>query len=196
MVGLAAVGARRFGPEWLVRLQRPKADRRLAIIESLPLDPARRLVLVRLDGTERLLLLGEGRFAGRAPRRAAKTGASRVIRRLAACLHKPTWAEIRRAALISLVTTAFSLVVPAAALAQAVNIDLGNGAGLTDRVIQLVGLITVLSLAPSIVIMTTSFVRIVVVLSLLRQALGLQQTPPNSVLISLTLFLTAIVMVS
>ena len=62
LIGLAAVLARRFGPEWLVRLQRPKADRRLAIVESLPLDPARRLVLVRLDGVERLLLLGEGRF--------------------------------------------------------------------------------------------------------------------------------------
>jgi flagellar protein FliO/FliZ len=61
LVGLAAFAARRFGPEWLVRLQRPKADRRLAIVESLPLDPARRLVLVRLDATERLILLGEGR---------------------------------------------------------------------------------------------------------------------------------------
>jgi flagellar protein FliO/FliZ len=62
LVGLAAVIARRFGPEWLTRLQRPKAERRLAIIESLPLDPARRLVLVRLDASERLLLLGEGRM--------------------------------------------------------------------------------------------------------------------------------------
>jgi flagellar protein FliO/FliZ len=61
LIGLAAYAARRFGPEWLVRLQRPKAHRRLSIIESLPLDPARRLVLVRLDSTERLLLLGEGR---------------------------------------------------------------------------------------------------------------------------------------
>ena len=58
----------------------------------------------------------------------------------------------------------------------------------------MVGLLTVLSLAPSIVIMTTSFVRIVVVLGLLRTALGLQQSPPNAVLISLALFLTAIVM--
>jgi flagellar protein FliO/FliZ len=62
LIGLAAVGARRFGPEWLVRLQRPKANRRMSIIESLPLDPARRLVLVRLDSSERLLLLGEGRW--------------------------------------------------------------------------------------------------------------------------------------
>jgi flagellar protein FliO/FliZ len=67
LVGLAAVAARRFGPEWLVRLQRPKANRRLTIIESLPLDPARRLVLVRLDSTERLLLLGEGRLLNEVP---------------------------------------------------------------------------------------------------------------------------------
>ncbi|MDP3659564.1 flagellar type III secretion system pore protein FliP [Phenylobacterium sp.] len=81
-----------------------------------------------------------------------------------------------------------------AAAAQALNINLGTGAGLTERVVQLIGLMTVLSLAPSIVIMTTSFVRIVVVLSLLRTALGLQQSPPNAVIISLALFLTAIVM--
>jgi flagellar protein FliO/FliZ len=67
LVGLAAVVARRFGPEWMVRLQRPKAERRLAIVESLPLDPARRLVLVRLDSTERLLLLGEGRWLADVP---------------------------------------------------------------------------------------------------------------------------------
>ena len=87
-----------------------------------------------------------------------------------------------------------SLLFPAMAAGQAVNIDLGTGAGLTDRVIQLAALMTVLSLAPSIVIMTTSFVRIVVVLSLLRTALGLQQSPPNAVIISLSLFLSAIVM--
>ena len=100
----------------------------------------------------------------------------------------------RRAAGLAALTTLASLAFPAVALAQAVNINLGTGAGLTDRVVQLVGLMTVLSLAPSIVIMTTSFVRIVVVLSLLRTALGLQQSPPNSVNISLSLFLTAIVM--
>jgi len=74
------------------------------------------------------------------------------------------------------------------------NINLGTGDGLTARVLQLTALITVLSLAPSILIMTTSFVRIVVVLSLLRTAIGLQQAPPNAVIISLSLFLTAFVM--
>ena len=100
----------------------------------------------------------------------------------------------RRAAGLAALITLASLVFPAVATAQAVNINLGSGAGLTERVVQLIGLMTVLSLAPSIVIMTTSFVRIVVVLSLLRTALGLQQSPPNSVIISLALFLTAIVM--
>jgi len=100
----------------------------------------------------------------------------------------------RKAAVIAALTTLGFLVFPAAAAAQAVNINLGTGAGLTERVVQLIGLLTVLSLAPSIVIMTTSFVRIVVVLSLLRTALGLQQSPPNAVIISLSLFLTAIVM--
>jgi flagellar biosynthetic protein FliP len=100
-------------------------------------------------------------------------------------------ADLRRAASLSLLA---GLAIPGVAIAQAVNIDLGTGGGLTERVVQLVGLLTVLSLAPSIVIMTTSFVRIVVVLSLLRTALGLQQSPPNAVLISLALFLSAIVM--
>jgi flagellar biosynthetic protein FliP len=99
--------------------------------------------------------------------------------------------DFRNAGLISLLA---GLAVPGIAFAQAINVDLGTGAGLTERVVQLVGLLTVLSLAPSIVIMTTSFVRIVVVLSLLRTALGLQQSPPNAVLISLALFLSAIVM--
>jgi flagellar biosynthetic protein FliP len=103
-------------------------------------------------------------------------------------------AEWRRAAALAALTTIASLIFPVAAAAQALNVNLGTGAGLTERVVQLIGLMTVLSLAPSIVIMTTSFVRIVVVLSLLRTALGLQQSPPNSVIISLSLFLTAIVM--
>ncbi|WP_374534023.1 flagellar type III secretion system pore protein FliP [Phenylobacterium sp.] len=105
--------------------------------------------------------------------------------------HAEDW---RRAARLSAAATLVSLIFPAVALAQAINVDLGTGAGLSERVVQLVGLLTVLSLAPSIVIMTTSFVRIVVVLGLLRTALGLQQSPPNAVIISLALFLTAIVM--
>ncbi len=81
------------------------------------------------------------------------------------------------------------------AAAQTFNFDLGGESGSnTARIIQLVALLTVLSLAPSILIMVTSFTRIIVVLSFVRTALGIQQTPPNSVLISLALFLTAFVM--
>jgi flagellar protein FliO/FliZ len=61
LIGLAAWGARRYGPATLLRMQTPLAERRLKIVETLVLDPSRRLVLVRVDNQERLLLLGEGR---------------------------------------------------------------------------------------------------------------------------------------
>jgi flagellar biosynthetic protein FliP len=82
------------------------------------------------------------------------------------------------------------------AFAQSMSINLGDspGGGSTARLIQLVVLMTVISLAPSILIMTTSFMRIIIVLSFLRSALGLQQTPPNQVLAALALFLTAFIM--
>jgi flagellar biosynthetic protein FliP len=81
------------------------------------------------------------------------------------------------------------------ALAQSLSLDLGDDAGpLTGRIVQLVVLMTVLSLAPAILIVTTSFTRLIVVLSLLRSAMGVQSTPPNVVLISLALFLTAFIM--
>src|SRR5690606_3955531 len=85
-----------------------------------------------------------------------------------------------------------SLAAPAAA--QSLSLDLGDGASATGRIVQIIALITVLSLAPSILVMVTSFTRIIVVLSFLRNAMGVQQTPPNAVLISLALFLTAFVM--
>jgi len=79
---------------------------------------------------------------------------------------------------------AFAPEAFAQAAEPTLNVNLGTGEGLTARVLQLVALITVLTLAPSILIMTTSFVRIVVVLSLLRTALGLQQSPPNVVIVT------------
>jgi flagellar biosynthetic protein FliP len=85
-------------------------------------------------------------------------------------------------------------MLAAPAGAQDVSINFGQGSGLTERVIQMVALLTVLSLAPSILVMVTSFTRIVVVLSLLRTALGTATAPPNTVLVSLALFLTAFVM--
>ena len=95
--------------------------------------------------------------------------------------------------ILALGATLTICVTPAAA--QTFSLDLGDTDGsLTGRVIQLLLLFTVLSLAPSILVVLTSFTRIIVVLSLMRSALGIQQTPPNAVLISLALFLTAFVM--
>jgi flagellar biosynthesis protein FliP len=89
-------------------------------------------------------------------------------------------------------TTLAAAVSPA--VAQDISINFGQGGGLTERVIQLIAFITVLSLAPSILVMMTSFTRIVVVLSLLRTALGTATAPPNAVIVALALFLTAFVM--
>ena len=89
---------------------------------------------------------------------------------------------------------AILVVLPNTAFSQDISINFGQGAGLTERAIQMIALITVLSLAPSILVMMTSFTRIVVVLSLLRTALGTGTAPPNSVLMALALFLTAFIM--
>ena len=86
------------------------------------------------------------------------------------------------------------VLVAAPASAQSIQLDLGEGGSFTGQIVRLVLLLTVLSLAPSILVMVTSFTRIVIVLSFLRTAIGLQQTPPNAVLVSLALFLTGFVM--
>lgn len=94
-----------------------------------------------------------------------------------------------------LVAVAFAaFLLPTTVLAQSINLDLGQGPTTTARLVQITLLITVLTLAPSILVMVTCFTRIVVVLSFLRSAIGVQQTPPNVVLISLALFLTLFVM--
>ena len=81
------------------------------------------------------------------------------------------------------------------AAAQTLSLDLGgDGPTATGRIVQLFLLMTVLSLAPAILIMMTSFTRIVIVLSFLRTAMGTQGTPPNQVLVSLAIFLTMFVM--
>lgn len=83
------------------------------------------------------------------------------------------------------------------AFAQVLSLNMGDSEGggtLTGRVVQLMALLTVLSLAPSILMMMTSFTRIIVVLSFLRSAIGLQQTPPNAVMVSLAMFLTFFIM--
>lgn len=97
----------------------------------------------------------------------------------------------------TLLVVALCLLMPAVASAAgpSVSIDLGSDSPKqTAVVIQILILLTVLSLAPALFIMVTSFTRIVIVLSFLRQALGTQSVPPNQVLLSLALFLTMFIM--
>jgi flagellar biosynthetic protein FliP len=103
--------------------------------------------------------------------------------------------------LLLLLTILPVFLLPEMAIAQSLSLDLAGmdkeglgGGSAAARMIQLIMLMTVLSLAPSILVMVTSFTRIVVVLSFLRSAIGLQTTPPNQVIISLALFLTFFIM--
>jgi flagellar biosynthetic protein FliP len=91
----------------------------------------------------------------------------------------------------------FLAATTAGAVAQTVDLGSlipGGGGSATGRIIQLVAILTVLSVAPGLLIMVTSFTRFVVALSFLRSGLGLQSSPPNMVMISLSLFMTFYVM--
>lgn len=96
-----------------------------------------------------------------------------------------------------LAPVAAALLLPSLALAQSagnLNINVGDDLLNPTRAFQLIALLTVLSLAPSILLMVTSFTRIIIVFSFLRSAIGLQTSPPNGVLIGLALFLTSFIM--
>lgn len=107
----------------------------------------------------------------------------------------------RRFALALVHITAITLFIgtlfwAAPAEAQSFSVDLGQAGqtGTTSRLIQITVVMAVLSLAPSLLVMMTAFTRIVIVLSLLRSGIGAQGTPPNTVIIGLSLFLTFFVM--
>lgn len=121
------------------------------------------------------------------------------LRSLLPLLRSPALKANRTVFLLGLGMVAFGLAglivmgLVSPASAQSLNLNLDGGSS-TSRIVQLVALLTVLSIAPGILIMTTSFIRIVVVLSILRQALGTQSSPPNMVMVSLALFLTFFIM--
>jgi flagellar biosynthesis protein FliP len=89
------------------------------------------------------------------------------------------------------------LVATSGARAQTVDLNAlipAGGASASGRIIEMVALLTVLSVAPGLLIMVTSFTRFIIALSFLRSGLGIQSTPANLVLISLSLFMTFFVM--
>ncbi len=93
---------------------------------------------------------------------------------------------------IPLMCVLLALLSPAAA--QSISLDFGKQAGLSTNIVQFFILLTVLSVAPGIVMMITCFPFMVTVLSVLRQAIGVPQTPPNMMIMSLAMFLTFYVM--
>ncbi len=99
-----------------------------------------------------------------------------------------------RRAIVSGLCGAVLMMVPAIAGAQDLSFSLGDDGSISARTIQLFVLVTVLSLAPGLAIMVTCFPFLVTVLSILRQAIGLQQSPPNMLIVSLALFLTYFIM--
>ena len=99
---------------------------------------------------------------------------------------------MRAGRLLALSLALIGLAAPA--IAQSLSVNFGDGASLSTRTIELMLLVGVLSIVPGLAVMVTCFPFIVTVLSILRQALGLQQSPPNILIISLSLFLTWYVM--
>lgn len=93
--------------------------------------------------------------------------------------------------LLSILFTLFIVVHNTSAYAGVINMDVNGSAVETLEILML---LTVVTLLPSILIMMTSFTRIIIVLSFLKNALGLQQTPPNQVLVGIAIFLTLFVM--
>jgi flagellar biosynthetic protein FliP len=100
----------------------------------------------------------------------------------------------RRRGLLLLGLAAGLLLVAQPGAAQEISINLGGGQSFSLRTVQLLILITLLSLAPGLAIMVTCFPFMVTVLSILRQAIGVSQAPPNMMIVSLALFLTYFVM--
>ncbi|MET0249555.1 MAG: flagellar type III secretion system pore protein FliP, partial [Sphingobium sp.] len=113
------------------------------------------------------------------------------------------WALIALTTLAIVAEPAFAQAAPAAspaapvdnggALSRAMGQISGDGRSLSLS-LQILILMSLLTVLPSLILMMTSFTRIIIVLSILRQALGLQQTPPNQVLVGLSLFLSLFVM--
>ncbi|MCB2106631.1 MAG: flagellar type III secretion system pore protein FliP [Rhodobacteraceae bacterium] len=118
-----------------------------------------------------------------------------LIDRISAAGSRISTAPLAATALAGAIAIGILALLPAPAAAQSVTFDMGGDeSSTTTRIVQLLVLMTILSLAPAIALMVTSFTRIVIVLSILRRALGTNTAPPNIVVTSLAIFMTAFIM--
>ena len=101
---------------------------------------------------------------------------------------------VGRAIFVATTVAHITVLFPEMAAAQELSVSLGDGGSLSGRSVQLIALITVLSVAPGLAIMVTCFPFLITVFSILRQAIGLQQSPPNMLIVSLAMFLTYFIM--
>lgn len=191
---------------------------RIRIVDSAPLALKQNLHLVEVDG--QLLLIGAGeagmvRLARLEPRRVSDAGSAgradpgtkvtarsprraRLLRALSASIGALSLAAV----LAVLVTSDAALAAPANAAASTVSAEPTfsltiNGATAPDQIsdtLKIVLILTAISVAPSLLLMATCFTRILIVLALLRQALGTATLPPNQVLVGLALMTTIYVM--
>jgi flagellar biosynthetic protein FliP len=184
-------------------------NRRLRVVESVPLGTRQRLHIIEIDGQR--LLIG------------SSDGSVRLVRRLSAgevaesAAEEPNtarpweqswagWAWLRRLGrvvgivllLVGLESGVAEAVVPDAESAAAprfsISLEDATGPDQLSSTLQIVALITLVSIAPSILLMATCFTRILIVMSLVRQAVGIHSVPPNQVLVGLALFTTFYVM--
>ena len=165
--------------------------RHIRVVESKAIAGRSRLHLVDIDGER--LLLGSGDQGVTLLRHCGSVAQD-------AEGPKPDRARSRKLKLArgSLLLAALIVLVPQVGLAQEASrnvvLQIPDSLGMGGSVLDMLALLTVLAIAPSILLMATCFTRFVIVLAFVRQALGLQNMPPNQVLIGLALFLTAFVM--
>jgi len=168
----------------------------LQVVESCALDPKNRLHVVEVDGNR--LLVG-GNETGVTLLRELSPAPEPEPREAPAPNHRVwlRWGAVSVLALTFLGAAGESHAEEvASASAPQIVLSLGEGENAEGvaPALELLALLTVVSIAPSILLMTTCFTRVVIVLAFVRQAVGVQHLPPNQVLVGLALFLTVFVM--
>ena len=222
LIALVGVIVRKTGFPGLVKTTVPGRKRTIHVVENTALDSKRRLIVVRWRGEDHLLMSGGGQdihlstkqsqqpaeqaTEQKTPTDKSSSGLFHSVIILIIPLSRVCTMGLGKVctmgfgclfqSVIALIIPLCFVLLPTDSLAQALTLDLNEeivGTG-TSRILQMLALLTILSLAPGILVMITSFTRIIVVLSFLRTAMGIQQAPPSTVLISLALFLTAFIM--